>query len=43
MRGRMVHGQTKDGKLFQESQDYDIKGRVCCLYSRIKPRIPLLN
>lgn len=28
MYGRMIHGETKDGKLFQESQEYDPYGRV---------------
>lgn len=28
MHGRMIHGETKDGKLFQESQEYDPYGRV---------------
>lgn len=28
MYGRMIHGQGQDGKLYQESQAYDAKGRV---------------
>ena len=28
MRGRMIHGQEKDGKLIHESQEYDPHGRV---------------
>ena len=28
MHGRMIHGQ-RGGKLFEESQLYDIHGRVC--------------
>jgi hypothetical protein len=28
MHGRMIHGQ-KHGQLFEESQAYDIHGRVC--------------
>jgi hypothetical protein len=28
MHGRMIHGQNQ-GKLFEESQAYDIHGRVC--------------
>lgn len=28
MKGRMIHGRRKDGKLFQESQNYDAHGRV---------------
>jgi len=28
MRGRMIHGKKGSGELFEESQDYDIHGRV---------------
>lgn len=28
MHGRMIHGETKDGQFFQESQEYDPYGRV---------------
>lgn len=28
MRGRMIHGRRPSGELFEESQDYDIHGRV---------------
>ena len=28
MKGRMIHGRGKDGELQQESQAYDINGRV---------------
>ncbi len=28
MRGRMIHGRRPGGELFEESQDYDIHGRV---------------
>lgn len=30
MHGRMIHGQRKNGKLFQEPQNYDAHGRVIC-------------
>lgn len=29
MHGRMIHGKGSNGRLFQESQVYDIHGRVC--------------
>lgn len=28
MHGRMIHGQRKNGKLYEESQSYDAQGRV---------------
>lgn len=28
MRGRMIHGRDKDGALYENSQDYDVRGRV---------------
>ena len=28
MYGRMIHGESKDGQLSQESQAYDVQGRV---------------
>jgi kynurenine 3-monooxygenase len=28
MRGRMIHGRTKSGALYEQSQDYDVYGRV---------------
>lgn len=28
MRGRMIHGKRPSGVLFEESQSYDIHGRV---------------
>ena len=28
MRGRMIHGQRPNGDLYEESQDYDVHGRV---------------
>lgn len=28
MRGRMIHGKDKAGELYEQSQDYDINGRV---------------
>ena len=28
MHGRMIHGRDKDGKLWEESQAYDVRGRV---------------
>lgn len=28
MRGRMIHGRSKDGDLYEAAQDYDIHGRV---------------
>jgi len=31
MRGRMIHGKTKSGELYEQAQDYDIHGRVCFL------------
>ena len=30
MHGRMIHGQRKNGKFFQEPQNYDAHGRVIC-------------
>jgi hypothetical protein len=35
MHGRMIHGQ-KQGKFFEESQAYDIHGRVCLHYEFIR-------
>ena len=28
MHGRMIHGQRRNGQLFQEPQAYDVHGRV---------------
>lgn len=28
MRGRMIHGRTTGGDLYEEAQDYDVHGRV---------------
>lgn len=28
MRGRMIHGQSPDGSLYEHSQNYDVNGRV---------------
>lgn len=28
MRGRMIHGISSTGELFEEPQDYDVHGRV---------------
>lgn len=28
MRGRMIHGRSKTGALYEQSQDYDVYGRV---------------
>lgn len=28
MHGRMIHGRSADGTLFEESQAYDVQGRV---------------
>ncbi len=28
MRGRMIHGRRPDGTIYEESQDYDVHGRV---------------
>jgi kynurenine 3-monooxygenase len=33
MRGRMIHGRGPTGALFEQSQDYDVKGRVCIITS----------
>ena len=32
MHGRMIHGRNNGGELYQESQKYDAKGRVCPPY-----------
>lgn len=37
MRGRMIHGRKANGELYEESQDYDVHGRV----SEILTRNPL--
>lgn len=29
MRGRMIHGKSPLGDLYEHAQDYDAKGRVC--------------
>ena len=29
MHGRMIHGKNRAGELYQESQAYDVNGRVC--------------
>ena len=29
MQGRMIHGKSRTGELYQESQAYDVHGRVC--------------
>jgi kynurenine 3-monooxygenase len=31
MRGRMIHGKRPNGDLYEESQDYDVHGRVSLL------------
>lgn len=36
MHGRMIHGRKRDGQLYQESQSYDVHGRVCVPYSRFE-------
>lgn len=36
MHGRMIHGQRKNGKLFQEPQNYDAHGRVICSCCRLR-------
>ncbi|KAG5935272.1 Kynurenine 3-monooxygenase [Claviceps monticola] len=28
MRGRMIHGKSREGELYEHSQDYDVKGRA---------------
>jgi kynurenine 3-monooxygenase len=28
MRGRMIHGKSSTGELYEQAQDYDIHGRV---------------
>jgi hypothetical protein len=28
MRGRMIHGESTTGELYEQSQDYDVHGRV---------------
>lgn len=33
MKGRMIHGRSPTGSLFEQSQDYDVKGRVCKIAS----------
>jgi kynurenine 3-monooxygenase len=38
MRGRMIHGRLPNGELYEQSQDYDIQGRV-----RIRSSIQLFN
>lgn len=35
MRGRMIHGRGPTGALFEQSQDYDVKGRVCLIASTL--------
>lgn len=44
MRGRMIHGQSPDGSLYEHSQNYGINGQVrdpctqalsSCFFSRI--------
>ena len=32
MHGRMIHGRKRDGQLYQESQSYDVHGRVCTVF-----------
>lgn len=36
MHGRMIHGQSRDGKLYEEPQVYDAQGRVKPLQSRFR-------
>lgn len=31
MHGRMIHGRSRGGELYQESQAYDVHGRVCVI------------
>jgi hypothetical protein len=40
MRGRMIHGRRATGDLYEESQDYDVHGRVRSLLraAAIQPR-----
>jgi kynurenine 3-monooxygenase len=33
MRARMIHGKKVNGELYEESQDYDIHGRVSSIFS----------
>lgn len=33
MTGRMIHGRGPTGSLFEQSQDYDVNGRVCIIAS----------
>ena len=34
MRGRMIHGRKANGELYEESQDYDVHGRVSKIMAR---------
>lgn len=37
MRGRMIHGRTPLGELYEHAQDYDVKGRVSRALLRWSP------
>lgn len=34
MHGRMIHGRKQTGELYEESQQYDVHGRVCTRISQ---------
>lgn len=35
MRGRMIHGKHPNDELYEESQDYDARGRVCPILTEL--------
>ncbi len=44
MKARMIHGKKISGELYEQSQEYDIHGRVCfCTYSIALTNIPSGN
>ncbi|TAQ87640.1 hypothetical protein B7494_g4016 [Chlorociboria aeruginascens] len=43
MRGRMIHGKTASGQLYEQSQDYDIHGRVIYAVDRAELNKNLLD
>lgn len=38
MRARMIHGKKINGELYEQSQEYDIHGRVLAFLIRNVPR-----
>lgn len=40
MHARMIHGRRKNGEIYEESQQYDVHGRVCNTLLKILGLVP---